>query len=221
MAPQDDNKPAEEVDTTLTARQRQVLTYIDDTIRERSYPPSVREIGAAVGLTSPSTVHSHLSTLQRMGYLRRDPTKPRAIEVRWEAGSGAIIDRRPVCHVPLLGDVAAGTGVLAAENVEEVMPLPADLTGEGELFMLRVRGESMIDAGILDGDFVVARVEQTAADGDIVVAGIGEDEATIKTFRRDGSDVVLKASNPAFKPIRLPSSQVEIFGKVVTVMRKL
>ncbi len=208
-------------DEPLTARQRQILQFIDDTIRERGYPPSVREIGAAVGLTSPSTVHSHLNTLQTLGYLRRDPTKPRAIEVRWEAGSGAIVDRRPVCHVPLVGDVAAGTGVLAKENVEEVMPLPADLTGEGELFMLRVRGDSMIDAGILDGDFVVARVQRSADPGDVVVAGIDDEEATVKTLRRDGADIVLEPANPTWEPIRRPADEVEIYGKVVTVLRKL
>jgi repressor LexA len=213
--------PETPADTALTDRQHEILLYIDDTIRERAYPPSVREIGAAVGLTSPSTVHSHLNTLQKLGYLRRDPTKPRAIEVRWEAGSGAIVDRRPVCHVPLVGDVAAGTGVLAKENVEEVMPLPADLTGDGELFMLRVRGESMIDAGILDGDLVVARVQNTADNGDIVVAGIGEDEATVKTFRAEGTEVVLIPSNPTMEPMRFPAGDVAVFGKVVTVMRKL
>jgi len=207
--------------STLTDRQHQILEYIDTTIRERSYPPSVREIGEAVGLTSPSTVHSHLNSLQKLGYLRRDPTKPRAIEVRWEAGSGAIIDRRPVCHVPLVGDVAAGTGVLAKENVEEVMPLPSDLTGEGELFMLRVRGDSMIDAGILDGDLVVARVQGTADNGDIVVAGIGEDEATIKTFRSEGPEIVLIPHNSAMEPMRFPADEITVFGKVVTVMRKL
>ena len=122
----------------------------------------MREIGEAVGLTSPSTVHSHLNTLQRLGYLRRDPTKPRAIEVRWDPNSGAVIERRPVRHVPLVGDVAAGTDVLAEENVEELLPVPADFTGEGELFMLRVRGDSMIEAGILDGDFVIA-VQQADA----------------------------------------------------------
>ena len=205
----------------LTDRQHQVLEYIDTTIRERGYPPSVREIGAAVGLTSPSTVHSHLNTLQKLGFLRRDPTKPRAIEVRWEAATGAIVDRRPVCHVPLVGDVAAGTGVLAAENVEEVMPLPSDLTGEGDLFMLRVRGESMIDAGILDGDLVVAKVQSTANNGDIVVAGIGEDEATIKTFSAKGPVVTLTPSNPTMKPMQFDSADVTIFGKLVTVMRKL
>lgn len=207
--------------TSLTARQREILGYIDDTIRDRGYPPSVREIGTAVGLTSPSTVHSHLNTLQRLGYLRRDPTKPRAIEVRWEAGSGVIMERRPVRHVPLVGDVAAGTGVLAAENVEEIMPLPSDLTGDGELFMVRVRGDSMIDAGIFDGDFVVARVQDTAATGDIVVAGIGEDEATVKRFRSDGADIVLEPANERLEPMRFPSTDVEVYGRVVTVLRRL
>jgi repressor LexA len=208
-------------DQAITERQQQILQHIDTTIRERGYPPSVREIGEAVGLTSPSTVHSHLNSLQKLGYLRRDPTKPRAIEVRWEAGSGAIIDRRPVCHVPLVGDVAAGTGVLAKENVEEVMPLPSDLTGEGELFMVRVRGDSMIDAGILDGDLVVAHVQSTAENGDIVVAGIGDDEATIKTFRSKGAEIVLEPANPTMEPMRFPADDVVVFGRVVTVMRKL
>ena len=146
----------------ITARQLQVLDFIEQQMRDRGYPPSVREIGEAIGLTSPSTVHSHLNTLQRLGYLRRDPTKPRAIEVRWDPNSGAVMERRPVRHVPLVGDVAAGTDVLAQENVEELLPVPADFTGDGELFMLRVRGDSMIDAGILDGDFVIV-VQQ--ADG--------------------------------------------------------
>ena len=210
-----------EADPQLTDRQHEILQFIDTTIRERSYPPSVREIGDAVGLTSPSTVHSHLNTLQKLGYLRRDPTKPRAIEVRWEAGSGAILDRRPVCHVPLVGDVAAGTGVLARENVEEVMPLPADLTGEGELFMVRVRGDSMIDAGILDGDFVVAKVQQTADNGDVVVAGIGDEEATVKTFTRKDAQVVLTPANATMEPMTFAADDVAIYGKVVTVLRKL
>src|SRR5574338_1149627 len=160
-------------------------------MRERGYPPSVREIGEVLGLASPSSVHAHLNSLQRMGYLRRDPTKPRAIEVRWDANSGAMMDRRPALHVPLVGDVAAGTDVLAQENVEEIYPLPADFTGEGELFMLRVRGDSMIDAGILDGDYVVARAQTVAQKGDIVVAGIPGEEATIKTYSRKGNKVVL------------------------------
>src|SRR5919107_1400080 len=146
----------------LTGKRREILEFIDQQLRTRGFPPSVREIGEAVGLTSSSTVHSHLATLQRQGYLRRDPDKPRAIEVRYDVVSGTSAERRPTRHVPLVGDVAAGTDVLAQENVEEVLPLPADFTGEGDLFMLRVRGDSMIDAGILDGDFVVCRSQAEA-----------------------------------------------------------
>jgi repressor LexA len=205
----------------LTKRQLQILDFIEQAMRERGYPPSVREIGEAVGLTSPSSVHAQLATLQKLGYLRRDPTKPRAIEVMYDPNSGAAVERRPVRHVPLVGDVAAGTDVLAQENVEEVYPLPADLTGEGELFMLRVRGESMIDAGILDGDFVVARSQDTATKGDIVVAGIPGEEATIKTFSRRGSKVVLLPANPAFEPMEFTPDDVRIFGRVVTILRKV
>jgi repressor LexA len=205
----------------LTARQREVLEVIQKYLGERGYPPSVREIGEAVGLTSPSTVHAHLNALQRRGYLRRDPTKPRAIEVRWDSNSDAAIQRRPVRHVPLVGDVAAGTDVLAQENVEEVLPLPADFTGEGDLFMLRVRGNSMIEAGILDGDFVVCRAQTSADDGDVVVAGIPGDEATVKVFTRAGSKVLLEPANAAMSPIELDPDDVAVFGKVVTVMRRL
>ena len=144
-------------DQSLTARQRQILECIDAAMRAKGYPPSVREIGEQVGLGSPSTVHSHLATLQRLGYLRRDPSKPRAIEVLFDPQSGAAVERRPYRHVPLVGEVAAGTDVLAQENVEEMIPVPADLTGEGDLFMLQVRGDSMIGAGILDGDYVVVK----------------------------------------------------------------
>ena len=170
--------------TELTPRQREILDVIERHQRERGYPPSVREIGEAVGLTSPSTVHTHLNTLERLGYLRRDPTKPRAIEVRYDPNSGAAFERRPVRHVPLVGDVAAGTDVLAQENVEELLPIPADFAGDGDLFMLRVRGDSMIDAGILDGDYVVARAQATAVKGEIVVVGIPGEEATVKTYTR-------------------------------------
>jgi repressor LexA len=207
--------------TTLTARQREVLEVIQKYLGERGYPPSVREIGEAVGLTSPSTVHAHLNALQRRGYLRRDPTKPRALEVRWDSNSDAAMQRSPVRHVPLVGDVAAGTDVLAQENVEEVLPLPADFTGDGDLFMLRVRGDSMIEAGILDGDFVVCRSQTTANDGQIVVAGIPGDEATVKTFTRKASKVVLVPSNPRLKPIELDPDEVAVFGRVVTVLRRL
>jgi repressor LexA len=208
-------------ETQLTARQRQILDIIDVSMRERGYPPSVREIGEKVGLTSPSTVHTHLASLQRLGLLRRDPTKPRAIEVRYDPNSGAAVERRPVCHVPLVGDVAAGTDVLAQENVEELLPLPADFVGDGDLFMLRVRGDSMIDAGILDGDFVVAKAQEHAERGDVVVAGIPGEEATVKTYGTKGGKVVLEPANERLSPMVYDAEDVSIFGKVVTVMRRL
>jgi repressor LexA len=205
----------------LTARQRQVLEFIDAQTREQGYPPSVREIGEAVGLSSPSTVHAHLAALQDKGYLRRDPSKPRAIEVALEPSTGTVIDRRPVRNVPLLGDVAAGTGVLAAENVEEVIPVPTDLCGDGDLFMLRVRGESMIDAGIFDGDYIVARSQPTADNGDIVVAGIPGEEATVKTFIRKRNKVILRPSNPTMEDLVYDPLDVQIYGKLVTLMRRM
>ena len=207
--------------TNLTKRQQEILDFIDSQNRERGYPPSVREIGQAVGLTSPSTVHSHLNTLQKHGYLRRDPSKPRALEVRYDPNSGAVIDRASVTHVPLVGDVAAGTDVLAHENVEELMPLPTEFTGTGELYMLRVRGDSMIEAGIFDGDFVVVRHQTTADNGDIVVAGIPGEEATVKTYSASGSTVTLTPANPALEPMVFSASDVELFGRVVTVLRRL
>ena len=205
----------------ITTRQRQILDVIERSMRDRGYPPSVREIGESIGLTSPSTVHSHLRTLTRLGYLRRDPDKPRAIEVRWDPNSGAVMERRPVRHVPLVGDVAAGTDVLAVEQVEEIYPLPADFTGEGDLFMLRVRGESMIDAGILDGDYVVAVQQNKARNGDVVVAGIPGGEATIKHFTAADGVVTLTPSNSTMAPMIFPPEDVEIYGRVVTVMRRL
>ena len=208
-------------DKKISARQLQILEFISTQMRDRGYPPSVREIGEAVGLTSPSTVHSHLNTLTRLGYLRRDPTKPRAIEVRWDPNSGVVMERRPVRHVPLVGDVAAGTDVLAQENVEELYPMPSDFTGDGDLFMLRVRGDSMVDLGILDGDFVIAAQQNTANNGDVVVAGIPGDEATVKTYRPDGAEVVLVPANPTMEPMRFSADEVSIYGRVVTVMRRL
>ncbi len=209
------------VTSNLTDRQRGILEFIESETGTRGYPPSVREIGVAVGLTSTSTVHAHLATLQRLGYLRRDPTKPRAIEVRYDPESGASGERRPVRHVPLVGDVAAGTDVLAQENVEELMPLPADFTGDGPLFMVRVRGDSMIDAGILDGDYVVVHQQNEANKGDVVVAGIPGEEGTVKTFSRRGTKVVLQPANARLAPMEFDPDDVHIYGKVVTVMRKL
>jgi repressor LexA len=209
------------VTSNLTERQRGILNFIEAETRDRGYPPSVREIGEAVGLTSTSTVHAHLATLQRLGYLRRDPTKPRAIEVRYDPGSGASGERRPARHVPLVGDVAAGTDVLAQENVEELLPLPADFTGDGPVFMVRVRGDSMIDAGILDGDFVVVRQETEVRKGDVVVAGIPGEEGTVKTFTRKGNKVVLLPANARLQPMEFDAADVTIYGKVVTVVRRL
>ncbi len=190
-------------------------------MRRRGYPPSVREIGDAVGLTSPSSVHAQLATLQRHGYLRRDPTKPRAIEVSFDPTSGAVAERRPVRHVPLIGEVAAGTDVLAQENIEEVLPVAADLTGEGDLFMLKVRGDSMIEAGILAGDYVVVRSQPTAERGDIVVAGIPGEEATVKVYSRAGHKIVLEPRNASLEPLVFEPDEVRLYGKVVTVLRRL
>lgn len=205
----------------LTDRQRQVLEFVDSEVRTRGYPPSVREIGEAVGLSSSSTVHAHLAALQDKGYLRRDPTKPRAIEVALEPSSGAAVERRPVRHVPLVGDIAAGTGVLAAENIEESLPVAEDLTGGGELFMLRVRGDSMIRAGIHDGDLVVIRSQNTADNGDIVAAGIPGDEATVKTFLSRRNKIVLRPENDDLEEMVFDPDEVTIYGRVVTVMRRL
>ncbi len=204
----------------LTTRQQAILEVIERNVVEKGYPPSVREIGEAVGLGSPSTVHAHLATLERLGYLRRDPTKPRAIELRFDS-DGGMAERRPARLVPLVGDVAAGVNVLAQENIEELLPLPADLTGDGDLFMLRVRGDSMIDAAILDGDWVVARVQHTAENGDIVVAGLPDGEATVKFFSRRKGKLVLTPANPRLEPMEFAPNQITVYGRVVTVLRRL
>jgi repressor LexA len=205
----------------LSTKRKQILDCISESLRDRGYPPSVREIGESVGLTSSSTVHAHLAVLQREGYLRRDPTKPRAIEVRYDPSSKVVMDARPLRHVPLVGDVAAGTGVLAQENVEELYPLPEDFTGTGSLFMLKVRGDSMVDDGIVDGDFVVVRQQPEAEAGDVVVAGIPDEEATVKRFSMRDGMVVLTPANERLVPMVLDPADVAIYGKVVTVLRKL
>ncbi len=205
----------------LSDKRQEILEYIAEYLHDRGYPPSVREIGAAVGLASASTVHSHMRLLEREGYLRRDPTKPRAIELRYDPSSKAALGTRPVRSVPLVGEVAAGTGVLAAENIEELVPLPEDFTGSGTLFMLRVRGDSMVEAGILDGDHVVVRQQPDAEDGAIVVAGIPGEEATVKTLRRKGQKVILQPANPSYSPMELDPHEAVIYGKVVTVLRRV
>lgn len=206
---------------TLTGKRRQILEFIAKHIQHNGYPPSVREIGEAVGLSSSSTVHTHLQLLQREGFLRRDPTKPRTLSVSFEPISGTAISTRPVANVPLLGSVAAGTGMLAEQNIEEVLPIAEDLTGPGQLFMLRVRGDSMIQAGIFDGDLVVVRSQPEANEGEIVVAGINDEEATVKTYRRQGTKVLLVPSNPDFAVMSFDANEVTIYGKVVTVLRRL
>jgi repressor LexA len=210
-----------DVADALTGKRQEILEYIAESLRERGYPPSVREIGEAVGLASSSTVHAHLAVLQRDGYLRRDPTKPRAIEVRYDPSSKVALAARPVRNVPLVGEVAAGTGVIASENVEGLLPLPEDFTGTGSLFMLRVRGDSMVDSGIFDGDFVVVRQQPEAQNGEVVVAGIGDQEATVKTFSRRRGKVVLTPSNPSMSAMEFDPEEVTIFGRVVTVLRRL
>lgn len=201
----------------LTRRQEQILDFIRSEIHRRGYPPSVREIGEAVGLSSSSTVHAHLSALEKNGYIRRDPTKPRALEVLDFRDTERGVDPRTVTAVPLVGSVAAGQPILAAENIEATLPLPAEFAGEST-FILRVRGDSMIEAGILDGDFVVVRQQAIADNGDIVVALI-EDEATVKRFYREADRIRLQPENSAMEPIYVRDAR--ILGKVVALFRRL
>jgi repressor LexA len=206
----------------LTGRQQEIWEFLVEYVDRHGYPPAVREIGAAVGLASPSTVHAHLANLERAGYLRRDPTKPRALELiehrRREPAAAA--DELP--RLPLVGEIAAGGPLLAEENVEDKLAVPEPL-GRGADFLLRVKGESMIDAGILDGDIVVVRKQDTAQNGDIVVALAGDDEAadeaTVKRFFREDGRVRLQPENAALDPIY--ASHVRILGKVVGVFRVL
>jgi repressor LexA len=209
----------------LTERQREALQFIAEMVGQRGYPPSVREIGEALGLNSSSTVHSHLQALQRKGYLKIDPTKPRAIELMFDAETELPIERRPTRSVPLLGRIAAGTPIMAEENVEEIYPMPLDLIGDGNLFMLEVHGDSMIDDGIMDGDYVVIRQQPTAHSGEIVAAMVPSEygdapEATVKRIRHKGSAIVLEPANERLEPFEAPAG-TEILGKVVAVFRKL
>ena len=203
----------------ISDRQRQILRLILETVERRGYPPTVREIGDAVGLSSPSTVHSHLSTLVEHGYLRRDPSKPRAIEVVDDGGSGDL-RKAPLRDVPLVGRIAAGSPILAEQDIEEIFPLPTELVGNDPVFMLRVSGDSMIDAGIFDGDLVVIRRQPDANDGDLVAALIDGEEATVKRLRREPGRVILIPENRAYEPMAFESG-VEILGRVVAVLRSL
>jgi repressor LexA len=209
-----------EGDPVLTDRQRQILDFLTSYVDDHGYPPTVREIGEAVGLASPSTVHAHLANLERAGLLKRDPTKPRAIELRREPKALPTADVR---RLPLVGEIAAGGPLLAEENIEEYLAVPEPLSRGGEEFLLRVKGESMVNAGILDGDFVVVRRQQDARDGEIIVALAGEDEsvneATVKRFFRENGRVRLQPENDALEPIY--AEHVQVLGKVTGVFRQL
>jgi repressor LexA len=216
----------------LTARQRMVLEVIRDSVQRRGYPPSMREIGEAVGLTSTSSVSHQLRTLQRKGFLLRDPNRPRAVVVRmpgspavqaeeesYEISNGQEAALRPSpAYVPLVGRIAAGGPILAEEAVEDVFALPRQLVGEGTHFLLNVTGDSMIEAAIADGDWVVVRQQPVAENGDIVAAMI-EGEATVKTFKRRDDEIWLMPHNPAYEPI--PGGDATILGRVVAVLRKM
>jgi repressor LexA len=217
-------------DHVLTWRQRKVLQVIRDSVQRRGYPPSMREIGEAVGLTSTSSVSYQLSTLQNKGYLRRDAGRPRTVEVRLpghpavrpavEEADESVLDiaSQEAAYVPLLGQIAAGGPILAEQDIEDVFPLPKQLVGEGTLFLLKVVGDSMIDAAIADGDWVVVRKQENAENGEIVAAMI-EGEATVKTLKRSGGHVWLMPHNPAYAPI--PGDEAVVLGRVVAVLRRV
>lgn len=211
-------------DASLTDRQERILRFIRDTVSQRGYPPSVREIGDAVGLRSPSSVHHQLRTLERGGHLRREASLPRAIDVRVPDDGTGVEGPVPAPGraVPLVGEIAAGAPVLAEERITDVYELPRELVGEGTLFMLRVRGESMIDAGIMPGDLVVVRQQPQVEQGQLCAAMI-EGEATVKTFRRTrAGEVYLDPANPAYEPIPVPpGADGVILGKVVAVLRRV
>jgi repressor LexA len=202
----------------VTARQRRIIDYIKRTVQERGYPPTVREIGEAVGLTSSSSVHAQLANLERHGLLRRDPTKPRAMELQ---GPGA--PTAAAVSVPMLGRISAGAPMLAVEDVDEYVAVPTTITAEGSNhFALRVRGDSMVDAGILDGDTVVVRTQEDADDGDVVVAllpGAAEDEATVKRLKGRGTNAMLVPENATMKPFPLGDGRV--IGRVVGLLRRI
>lgn len=203
----------------LTDRQQQVLDYIRDIVAERGYPPSVREIGEAVGLSSPSSVHAQLNSLVKAGLIKKDPSKPRAIVIVDEPATVTEIDDRRMRDVPILGRIAAGTPILAAEHIDEVMPLPTELVGDGPVFLLEVKGDSMVDAGIHEGDLVAIHKQSDARDGEIVACLIDGEEATVKRLERRDGKVYLHSENPAYEPMVF-SDGVELIGKVVSVLRR-
>jgi repressor LexA len=204
----------------LTPIRRAILEYIAAHQKERNFPPTIREIGAAVGLKSPATIKNHIDVLKETGHITADPQKPRTLMVKLDEHAIVELDSvRGVRNVPLIGDVAAGTGVLAAETQGEFMALPEEFAGRGESFVLKVRGESMIDAAILPGDFVVVARQVTANKGEIVVAGIPGEEATVKRYFPQGSRVILQPENATMEPMEFDANDVVIYGKVISVLR--
>jgi repressor LexA len=208
----------------LTGRQQEIWDFLVDYVDRHGYPPTVREIGEAVGLASPSTVHAHLANLERAGLLKRDPTKPRALDLSGRGGQASAVEAEPARRgLPLVGEIAAGGPLLAEDNVEEYVVVPELIERRGADFLLRVKGDSMVDAGILDGDIVVVSRQQTAEDGDIVVALAGDDEtadeATVKRFFRENGRVRLQPENAELEPIY--AAHVQIIGKVTGVFRAL
>ncbi|NLK09155.1 MAG: transcriptional repressor LexA [Firmicutes bacterium] len=204
----------------LTKRQREIFLYIRDQVKEKGYPPSVREIGTGVGLSSSSTVHGHLRRLEKKGYIKRDPTKPRAIEILYADPETHTtnLESKELVRIPVLGNVTAGVPILAVQNIEDYFPLPRDFASSEAAFMLRVKGDSMMEAGILNGDYVIVRQQHDASNGEIVVAMI-EDEATVKRFYKESGYIRLQPENPAYEPII--TKNAHILGKVIGVLRRL
>lgn len=201
----------------ISSRQKTILDFIKAEVKEKGYPPSVREIGEAVGLASSSTVHGHLERLEKKGYIRRDPTKPRAIEILDHGGKADIeID---IVKVPLIGKVTAGDPITAIENTEEYYPLPSAMVKNSDVYMLTIQGDSMIEAGIFDGDYVIVRKQVTANNGEIVVAMTDDDEATVKRFYKEKNHIRLQPENSSMKPIILDNAT--ILGKVIGVIRQI
>lgn len=204
----------------ISSRQLAILEFIRTEVRSKGYPPSVREIGEAVGLASSSTVHGHLDRLEKKGLIRRDPTKPRAIELLGQEESENVHQFvHTVARVPVVGKVTAGIPITATENIEDYFPLPTHFVGDNKVFMLSVSGDSMIEAGIMNGDYVIVRQQQTADNGDIVVAMTDEDEATVKTFYKERDHIRLQPENPEYEPLRL--NRVTILGKVIGLFRDI
>lgn len=204
----------------LTDRQKQIFDYIVEEINKKGYPPSVREIGKAVGLKSPASVHSHLKTLEKLNYIRRDPSKPRAIEILYKSKKEKENDiKKDMLYIPMVGKVTAGVPVLAEENVDDYFPVPAGYlkNTNKDFFMLEVRGDSMINAGIHDGDLVIAQKQNNAENGEIVI-GLIEDEATVKTYYKEKDHIKLQPENDSYEPIL--GKNIKVLGKVVGLYRK-